>query len=79
VIAQLVAETSRVIGEDVSRADHVGLHRWRYANPVQRQGAQSLVDAGHRLAACGDWCVHGRVESAFLSGLDAAQRIRNLL
>jgi len=79
VIAQLVAETSRVIGEDVSRADHVGLHRWRYANPVQRQGAQSLVDAAHRLAACGDWCVHGRVESAFLSGLDAAQRIRNLL
>ena len=79
VIAQLVVETSRVIGEDVSRADHVGLHRWRYANPVQRQGAHSLVDAGHRLAACGDWCIHGRVESAFLSGLDAAQRIRNLL
>ena len=79
VIAQLVAETSRVIGQDVSRADHVGLHRWRYANPGQRQGAQSLVDDGHRLAAFGDWCIHGRVESAFLSGLDAAQRIRNLL
>jgi len=79
VIAQLVVETSRGIGEDVSRADHVGLHRWRYANPVQRQGAHSLVDAGHRLAACGDWCIHGRVESAFLSGLDAAQRIRALL
>lgn len=79
VIAQLVAETSRVIGQDVSQADHVGLHRWRYANPAQRRGTQSLVDAGHRLAACGDWCVHGRVESAFLSGLDAARRIRNLL
>jgi renalase len=79
VIAQLVAETSRVIGQDVSRADHVGLHRWRYANPGQRQGAQSLIDAGHRLAAFGDWCIHGRVESAFLSGLDAAQQIRKLL
>jgi len=79
VITQLVAETGRVIGQDVGRADHVNLHRWRYANPGQRQGAQSLVDAGHRLAAFGDWCIQGRVESAFLSGLDAARRIRELL
>jgi predicted NAD/FAD-dependent oxidoreductase len=79
VIAQLIAETSRLIGQDVSGADHVALHRWRYANPGQREGAHSLVDASQRLAAMGDWCIRGRVESAFLSGLDAAQRIRKLI
>jgi renalase len=79
VIAQLIAETSRLIGQDVSRADHVALHRWRYANPGQREGAHSLIDASQRLAAMGDWCIRGRVESAFLSGQDAAQRIRKLI
>jgi renalase len=79
VIARLIAETDRVIGQNVSEADHVELHRWRYANPGQREGAHSLIDAPQRLAATGDWCIRGRVESAFLSGLDAAQRIRKLI
>lgn len=79
VTAQLVAETGRVIGQDVGGAEHVALHRWRYANPGQHEGAHSLVDASQRLAAMGDWCIRGRVESAFLSGLDAAQRIRKLI
>jgi len=79
VIAQLIAETGRLIGQDVNTACHVALHRWRYANPGQREGAHSLIDASQRLAAMGDWCIRGRIESAFLSGLDAAQRIRKLI
>lgn len=79
VIAQLVAETGRVIGQDVGGAQHIALHRWRYANPGQREGEHSLIDTQQQLAAMGDWCIRGRVESAFLSGLDAAQRIRKLI
>ena len=79
VIAQLVAETGRVIGQDVGEAQHIALHRWRYANPGQREGAHSLIDTQQQLVAMGDWCIRGRVESAFLSGLDAAQRIRKLI
>ncbi len=84
VITQLIAETSRVIGEDVGQAGHVALHRWRYANAYQRQadqrqGLYSLIDDQHQLAAIGDWCIRGRVESAFLSGLHASQRIRQLI
>ena len=79
VITQLIAETGRVIGQDVGQAEHVALHRWRYANPKQRQGMHSLIDDQHQLAAIGDWCIRGRVESAFLSGLGASQRIRKLI
>ena len=84
VITQLIAETGRVIGQDVGQAEHVALHRWRYANAYQRQadqrqGMHSLIDDQHQLAAIGDWCIRGRVESAFLSGLDASQRIRKLI
>ena len=79
VIARLLAETSRNIGRDAGSADHIALQRWRYANPGQRQGAHSLIDGGQKLAAIGDWCIRGRVESAFLSGLDAAKQIRSLI
>jgi len=79
VVDCLVTETSRVTGLDVDRADHIGLHRWRYANPGRQQGERSLIDGEQRLAAIGDWCIHGRVEAAFQSGLDGAQRIRELL
>ncbi len=44
-----------------------------------REGPRSLLDAEHRLAACGDWCVYGRVEGAFLSASDLAERLRPLL
>ncbi len=81
VIAQLMAETSRVIGQDIrqdiNKAKHVALHRWRYANPDQRQEERSFIDFQQQLAAIGDWCIGGRVESAFLSGRDAARRIRS--
>jgi hypothetical protein len=79
VIARLLAQTSRAIGQDASRAQHIALHYWRYANPGLRQGAQSLIDSGQQLAAIGDWCIRGRIESAFLSGLNAAQKIRGLI
>ncbi len=70
VIAHLGAEVNRVIQCDVSTADHVDLHRWLYANIGRQQGSSSLVDHQHQLAAVGDWCISGRVESAFTSGYE---------
>jgi hypothetical protein len=38
-------------------------------------GIRCLEDEGHRLYACGDWCLGGRIEGAFMSGLAAASAI----
>lgn len=49
-------------------------HRWRYA----RSGvyaAGSLWDPARRLGVCGDWLVAPRVEGAWLSGTQLADRI----
>ncbi|MEP3476012.1 MAG: FAD-dependent oxidoreductase [Hyphomicrobiales bacterium] len=67
VMAHLIEETSRVVGLDLSKADHKGLHRWRYANIERQAGGDYFLDIENRLAACGDWCVEGRVEAAFTS------------
>jgi renalase len=50
-------------------------HRWLYARPAQAHEWTALADAGLGLYACGDWCLSGRVEGAWLSGQEAARRL----
>ncbi|MGE4407581.1 NAD(P)/FAD-dependent oxidoreductase [Pseudomonas sp.] len=50
-------------------------HRWLYARPTQAHEWSSLADARLGLYACGDWCLSGRVEGAWLSGQEAARKL----
>jgi renalase len=75
-------EVARVLHSVVSDAlglprDAVDLHahRWRYARVTQPAGVPCLVDRTQGIAAAGDWCIDGRVESAYLSGLAAASAV----
>lgn len=49
-------------------------HRWRYARPLNRQGAL-LWNGADRIGACGDWLGGGGVQGAWLSGRALAARI----
>ncbi len=62
---------SELVGADLSKAPHHALHRWLYAAVSQGLNQTHLFDSDLNIAACGDWCVGGRVEGAFLSGLSA--------
>ncbi|MEM7046735.1 MAG: FAD-dependent oxidoreductase [Pseudomonadota bacterium] len=77
VMAYLLAETSRIIGPNVHKARHKAVHGWRYANIDKQEGPTCHTDLAQNLIACGDWCLHGRIEAAFLSGLAAAQTIKD--
>lgn len=79
VMAHVIAEASRVTGIDLTSADHRDLHCWRYANISRQSGEPFILDAEHRLMACGDWCIQGRVEAAYLSGKAAAERLKQEL
>jgi predicted NAD/FAD-dependent oxidoreductase len=50
-------------------------HRWLYARPSQPHEWGALADTSLGLYACGDWCLSGRVEGAWLSGQEAARRL----
>ncbi|WP_296251220.1 NAD(P)/FAD-dependent oxidoreductase [Pseudomonas sp. UBA4194] len=50
-------------------------HRWLYARPAGAHEWGALADADLGLYVCGDWCLSGRVEGAWLSGQDAARRL----
>jgi hypothetical protein len=53
-------------------------HRWRHAATLRPLGEDCLFAPETALAACGDWCLDGRLEGAFLSGVAAAGRLLGL-
>jgi hypothetical protein len=67
VIEKLTDAFQNVVGPlpDIIHAD---AHYWRYSMVEQDAGSQALFDPSLNIGACGDYCVGGRVEGAFLSG-----------
>jgi renalase len=43
-------------------------HRWRYALAETPLGQEFLLDDAAGIGLCGDWCLGGRLEAAYLSG-----------
>ena len=64
---ELVEFTSAILGFDVTSADYVETKRWRFANSVRQTDQPFFLDRSSQLASCGDWCIRGRIEAAFLS------------
>ena len=65
----------RAVGQDLPAPVHAVAHRWRYALAEGHVDGQCLWDPDLGLGACGDWCVDGRVEAAFVSGAALAGRL----
>lgn len=72
--SELVAMLERHLGELPPIAALAG-HRWRYALVTRALGEACQWDAPAALGVCGEWCIAGRIEAAFLSGRAMAQRI----
>jgi len=79
MLTHLIDTTSKVTGHDIDTACYRSLHLWPYANITKQHGAQYLIDPHMQIAACGDWCIQGRIESACLSALALAQSCITLL
>ncbi len=75
----LCGETGRIISCDVSIATFKTVHRWRYANNVERKIFPVFLDIDLHLAACGDWCLGGRVENAFVSAYNLYKKMKSSL
>jgi len=75
VIEQLHGAFAELIDCAVPAPEFTLAHRWLYARPSQSHEWGALADAHLGLYACGDWCLSGRVEGAWLSGQEAARRL----
>lgn len=74
VAARLTAELSNELGVGLPPRIGLAVHRWRFARSAPA-GPGVLFDPDRRLGVCGDWLIAPRVESAWLSGADLAERI----
>ena len=79
VINAMLAELSRVIGCDMTNYSYLKLKHWKYANAPRRLQPGTWIDNKLQLACCGDWCNIGRIESAFTSSADLAEKIKAIL
>jgi predicted NAD/FAD-dependent oxidoreductase len=62
-------------GRKAPQPAYAAAHRWRYARVEASLEKACLYDPNLRIGACGDWCLGGKIEAAFLSGRAMAQRI----
>ena len=52
------------------------IHRWRYSNMEKQDTAKYYFDLKHSIALCGDWCIQGRIESAFISAMTLSSELK---
>lgn len=71
----LLAAFAGVVGRRLPPVLYRETHCWRAALVTRPVGAECLWDGAEGLGACGDWCLGGRVEAAFLSGVALAGRV----
>ncbi len=75
----LLSEVERIAG--INRQDllHQDTKRWTYVNLPRQTAAKAYLDKAQQLAACGDWCIQGRVEAAFTSANWLARKLNGML
>ena len=74
----MIAEVSRITGYDVSGADYKKVHFWKYARNENQENSPIFLDSDHNIAACGDWCMGGRVESAFTTAYNLVNLMKEI-
>jgi predicted NAD/FAD-dependent oxidoreductase len=77
IITHLIELASKILKYDFKNINYKSLHKWMYANNIYRKLTNPIFfDGNYNLALCGDWCLGGRVEGAFMSGYYIAQKFK---
>jgi renalase len=77
IATELFAAFRAATGIGAATPCHVEAHRWRYSLVTEPVGQPALFDAQAGLGLCGDWCLGGKIEAAFLSGRALVELMRN--
>lgn len=75
MISHLLKQSKDLFEYDFSSSKHINLHVWLYSNIGKANNAVYYLDRNTNISACGDWCLRGNIESAYLSGYKLANAI----
>lgn len=79
VMDAMMQDLSAILGKQVFSAEQRLLKKWHYANAQKNSLNKVLIDRQLQLASCGDWCISGRVESAFVTAFHLVEALRHRL
>ncbi len=71
----LIKQASDVLCCKLDNYKYKAIHFWKYAMSQKSNNLGSLLDENLKIIVCGDWCMNGRVEGAFLSARDSVSKI----
>ena len=75
-INYLLDQAAKSINIDfLNQANFKDLYFWQSANVAKQNKEKYVIDWQNKLAFCGDWFIHGRVEAAFLSAYHLINRL----
>jgi len=74
----LLGAFESVTSKQLPAHNHLVAHRWRYSQGTDPNHRRTLTDQENGLIVCGDWLSGGRIEDAFLTGISAANAIRDI-
>lgn len=57
----------QITGLNSKSVEAAEVKKWLYANASKQNGQPFFIDDNNKLAACGDWCIAGRIEAAYTS------------
>lgn len=72
----LLTQLAAIVGIESREADHIAMHRWRYALVANPQPVGAYVDEELHLAATGDWCSASRIEEVWTNAHLLAEKLR---
>lgn len=79
ILAKMLPELERIADMSLNDAHYIKIKKWKYANAFKKEVPLELIDFNMQLACCGDWCVSGRIESAFISSLQIVNKLRSVI
>ena len=81
IAAALLRRASEMTSLDLCSPLEIFLQRWRYALPASGETPSGPIahTSPAPLVVAGDWCAGGRIEGAWTSGRDAAERLLAIL
>lgn len=63
----MLSTVFEITGLKPETVEEAQVKKWLYANTSRQNGKRFFIDEKLKLAACGDWCIAGRIEAAFTS------------
>jgi predicted NAD/FAD-dependent oxidoreductase len=79
IVAEMLLALEAIVGQKLEDASYIKLKRWKYANSPRKDEPLEMIDYASQVACCGDWCISGKIESAFTASWQLAKQLKEVM